>query len=224
MDIADDRIERRTVAVEVARALRERILKGRYAANEFIRQEEVAHQLGVSRLPVREALAQLESEGLVIREKHRGFLVPELSVSEIKEIYDLRLMIEPYLLGEAIDNMTAAHLRTVKDVVRRSREAGKDTAAWATLNVEFHHRLYSLADRPLVLQVLENLLVRADRYLKMQRVLSDATRAESDAQHQRILDLVAKGQKNEAINALQEHIAWNAKDVQHSVDGLTKDD
>ena len=219
MEEVAERIERNTTAVEVTRILRERILKGRYPANSFIRQELIAQELGVSRLPVREALAQLEAEGLVIREKYRGALVPELSMTEIQEIYDLRLMIEPYLLREAIARMTPGQLATLKDVIHRSRQA-EDTTAWAGLNVDFHRSLYAMADRPLAMQLLENLLVRADRYLKMQQFLSAETQAESDAQHQRILDFVAARDVEGATQALRDHILWNAGDVRNTLVGL----
>jgi DNA-binding GntR family transcriptional regulator len=221
-DVAE-RIERNTTAAEVTRILRERILKGRYPPNSFIRQELIAQELGVSRLPVREALAQLEAEGLVIREKYRGALVPALSMTEIQEIYDLRLMIEPYLLRGAIARMTPQHIATLGEIVTRSRSA-EDTAIWAGLNVDFHRTLYALAERPLAMQLLENLLVRADRYLKMQQFLSTDTQAESDAQHQRILEHVAAGDVDAATEALRDHIQWNAGDVRNTLVGLSAAD
>ena len=219
MDVLE-RIERSTTAVEVTRILRDHILKGRYPPNSFIRQELIAQELGVSRIPVREALAQLEAEGLVIREKFRGALVPELSVTEIQEIYDLRLMIEPYLLREATTRMTPAHIAELREIVERSRRA-EDVALWAGLNVDFHRTLYRFAERPLAMQVLENLLVRADRYLKMQRFLSAETQSESDAQHQRILEFVAASDTDAAAGALRDHIAWNAGDVLNTIGGLS---
>jgi DNA-binding GntR family transcriptional regulator len=206
------KLERSTTAIEVARVLKQRILAGHYAENQFIRQELIAQELGVSRIPVREALAQLETEGLVIREKYRGAIVPKLSVTEIEEIYALRLMIEPYLLRAAIANITHSQIDHLRDIVQRSREA-EDSSLWAGLNMEFHRMLYEAAAKPLSLQLLDNLLMRADRYLKMQRFLSTQTQEESDAEHQRILDSVIAGDADAAVESLNAHIRWNATDV-----------
>jgi DNA-binding GntR family transcriptional regulator len=67
------------------------------------------------------------------------------------------------------------------------------------------------------MQVLDNLLVRADRYLKLQKFRSSTTKEESDAEHRRILELVEKKDVDGAITALKEHIAWNAEDVRESL-------
>lgn len=210
--VTDGKLSRSTTAIDVARVLKQRILAGHYAEDQFIRQELIAQELGVSRIPVREALAQLEAEGLVVREKYRGALVPKLSVTEIEEIYALRLMIEPYLLRAAIAQIGAEQIEHLKAIVDRSRET-QDMTTWAGLNMEFHRTLYEAAGKPLSLQLLDNLLMRADRYLKMQRFLSTQTQAESDAEHQRILDAVITGDADAAVDALCSHIRWNATDV-----------
>ncbi|WP_136161309.1 GntR family transcriptional regulator [Sphingomonas flavalba] len=211
-----EKLERSTTSADVARVLRRRILEGRYGEEQFIRQDVIATELGVSRIPVREALAQLESEGLVIREKYRGAIVPKLSLSEIEEIYELRGMIEPYLLAHAISNITPRQVRQLREIITRSM-ATDLVADWAGLNVDFHRKLYEVAGKPLTLQVLDNLLIRADRYLKLQNFNSLATKNESDAEHARILDLVEKRDVKAATAALRTHIRWNAEDVRQSI-------
>lgn len=210
------KLARSTTALDVTRVLKERILAGHYAEDQFIRQDLIAQELGVSRIPVREALALLEAEGLVIREKFRGAVVPRLSAAEIEEIYALRGLLEPYLLEEAIARITPEIIETLDDIVERSRRAS-DKTEWAGLNVEFHRTLYEAADRPLTLQMLDRLLVRADRYLKMQRFMSPQTQQESDAEHMRILDCIKAGDKHGALESLRQHIRWNAVDVRRTV-------
>ena len=217
--VGNAKLERRTTAVEVARILKQRILAGDYAEDQFIRQELVAQELGVSRIPVREALALLESEGLLVREKYRGAVVPKLSVNEIEQIYSLRSMIEPYLLQHAAANITDAQIEELEQIIARSRRAASE-AEWLDLNIAFHRTLYESADKPLVLQMLDNLLTRADRYLKMQRSLSPQTQEESDAEHQRILERLAARDAEGAVAALRGHIKWNAQDMQRAVDLL----
>ena len=91
-------ISRQTLATMTVDSLRESILRGRYPEGQPLRQDAIAEQLGVSRIPVREALRQLESEGLVTFSPHKGAVVSTLSVGEIEELFELRAIIEADLV------------------------------------------------------------------------------------------------------------------------------
>lgn len=214
---AAERLERSTTANDVTDVLRRRILEGRYRDDQFIRQDVVATELGVSRIPVREALAKLEAEGLVIRVKYRGALVTSLSFREIEEIYELRAMLEPYLLQQAIARITKDQIKQLRKIAEKARKTTA-IADWAGMNVDFHRTLFEAAESPIALQVLENLLVRADRYLKLQHLQSTTTKAESDAQHIAILELVEARDVKGAVEALQQHIRWNAEDLRQLIE------
>src|ERR1043166_1378508 len=95
-------LQRQTVAGMTVEALRERILRGDYPEGEPLRQDALADELGVSRIPVREALRQLEAEGLVTFSPHRGAVVSVLSLEEIAELFELRAEIECDLVRRAI--------------------------------------------------------------------------------------------------------------------------
>jgi DNA-binding GntR family transcriptional regulator len=205
-------VSRTPTATEVADVLRKRILAGQYREDGFIRQESIARELGVSRIPVREALAQLEGEGLVVREKYRGAMVPKLSSEEIQEVFELRAMLEPYLLRNAFHKIAGPQLAVLRDIMQRAR-AMKNISEWAGLNVEFHRTLYYAADKPVASQILENLLVRADRYLKLQTLSTASTIAESDRQHETILNFIESGDVEGAVAALRQHIDWTADDA-----------
>src|SRR3954462_13718603 len=103
-------IQRQTIASMTVEALRERILRGDYPDGEPLRQDALADELGVSRIPVREALRQLEAEGLVTFNPHRGAVVSTLSLEEIEELLELRADIECELLRRAIPSTTAPDL------------------------------------------------------------------------------------------------------------------
>src|ERR1700739_2717322 len=91
-----------------ADAIRLAILRGQLAPGQVLKQEELAKQFGLSRAPVREALRQLEAEGLVISYPHRGTVVAELSPEEIEEVFFIRITLETTVLQLAVPRMTEA--------------------------------------------------------------------------------------------------------------------
>src|SRR5689334_25063716 len=99
-------LRRQTLTTMTADAIRERILRGRYPEGEPLRQDAIGAELGVSRIPVREALRQLEAEGLVTFNPHRGAVVSTLSLKQIQELFELRAEIEGDLIRRAIPHMT----------------------------------------------------------------------------------------------------------------------
>ncbi|MDR7541769.1 MAG: GntR family transcriptional regulator, partial [Armatimonadota bacterium] len=90
----------------VADVLREAILRGILLAGQQLRQDEIARELGVSHIPVREALRQLEAEGLVRLRPYRGFEVSELSPEEVEELYEIRIPLECQALRLAFPHLT----------------------------------------------------------------------------------------------------------------------
>src|SRR3954467_10285202 len=99
-------LRRRTLTTMTADAIRERILRGHYPEGLPLRQDAIGAELGVSRIPVREALRQLEVEGLVTFNPHRGAVVSTLSLKQIRELFELRADIEGDLIFRAVANMT----------------------------------------------------------------------------------------------------------------------
>jgi len=98
-------------------ALREKILRGEYPEGAPLRQDTLAAELGVSRIPVREALRQLEAEGLVTFVPHFGAVVSSLSLSEIKELFELRALLETDLLRRAIPRIREEDLDRADEIL-----------------------------------------------------------------------------------------------------------
>ena len=99
-------IEHKTRTQLVVEAIREKILSGEIKAGEALRQAALAEYLNVSRIPVREALLQLEAEGLVNFEAHKGATASEVSSKQVDEIFELRALLEAELLKYSIKNLT----------------------------------------------------------------------------------------------------------------------
>ena len=192
-------IRRQTLTSMTADALRERILRGRYPEGEPLRQDAIGAELGVSRIPVREALRQLEAEGLVTFNPHRGAVVSTLSLKQIQELFELRAEIEGDLIRRAIPHMTAedhARAAEILDAYEVALHAGQVTV-WGALNWQFHSTLYAPADRELTMSIVSKLHQHSDRYLRMQLAL---THGESRARHEHRA-IAAAARKREAAKA-----------------------
>ncbi|HRF50266.1 MAG TPA: GntR family transcriptional regulator [Anaerolineales bacterium] len=195
----------RTLPEQVADRVREAILAGRYRGGDPLRQEELAAQLGVSRIPVREALRQLEAEGFVVVNPRRGASVATLSAAEAIEIYDMRIGLETRLLRLALPRLTAADLEQAEaGLMEIDRET--DPARWGALNWAFHAALYAPAERPRMLTTIKGLHDNVDRYLRI--YLAPAERqALSQAQHRALVVACRRGAHAEALQVLEQHLA-----------------
>src|ERR1700752_924690 len=137
-------VQRQTIASMTVVALRERILRGDYPEGEPLRHDAVADELGVSRIPVREALRQLEAEGLVTFSPHRGAVVSSLSLDEIDELFELRAEIECDLVLRAVPLITEKQLKRATDLLDEFEAAlaAGEASRWGQLNWHFHAALY----------------------------------------------------------------------------------
>lgn len=200
-------IQRQTLTGMTLEALRERILRGEFPEGEPLRQDAIAEELGVSRIPVREALRQLEAEGLVTFNPHRGAVVSSLSIADIEELFALRARLESQLLRRAVPLLTRADFERAEEILDEYDVAFRDreVAAWGDLNWQFHSTLYSAAKRPVTMGVVERLHLHANRYARMQLAL---THGESRAQdeHRAILAAARKRTPARASSLLTAHI------------------
>jgi len=147
---ASPRFTRRTITDQVTEDLRARILSGDFPAGFQLRQDAIAGEYNVSRIPVREALQRLDAEGLVTFQPHKGAIVSQLSLDEIEELFEVRKLLECELLRHAVPRLTPADLKSVEDILLVYDEAFRsgDVAKWGELNREFHDRLYRASNRP----------------------------------------------------------------------------
>lgn len=196
---------RTQVVVEV---LREKILSGDIAAGEPLRQSALAEELNVSRIPVREALLQLEAEGLVKFEAHKGATATVLSAAQVTELFELRAMIETDLLAKAIPNLQEEDIVLAEKVLEQLESAFKHENAigsWSELNTQFHTYLYKPANRPHTLEVVHGLNTNCDRYIRLQLLLTGGIpRAEQE--HRDLLAHCKNKDIAKATDLLRTHI------------------
>ena len=199
----------------VVETLREKILSGEIKAGQPLRQAALADELNVSRIPVREALLQLEAEGLVAFEPHKGATATELSASQVDELFELRAMLESELLASSLPNISDEMLDQASDILARLNKAlDKENAAntWSELNSSYHNCLYSGATKPQTQDLVNTLNKNADRYIRMHLLWAGGI-SKAESEHNDLLRYCkAKDVKN-AVAMLKQHILGSRDEI-----------
>lgn len=194
--------------------LRRRILAGEFPEGHALRQDALADELGISRIPVREAFRQLAAEGLVTIHPHRGAVVSALSPDDIAELFDLRALLEPDLVRRAVPRQTEADRAEAERILAeyaRAIERG-DVNAWGELNTEYHLALYRPAGRPQSLAIARMLLANTDRYTRLQLALAGGTER-AQIEHAELLRLCRAGAAEDAARLARRHVLDVKRDL-----------
>jgi DNA-binding GntR family transcriptional regulator len=196
-----------TRATAAAKELRRRILEGEYPGGMQLRQAALARELGISRIPFREALIQLEAEGLVQLEAHKGAVVAAISADDVEELFEVRALLEPYLLERSAPLLTEADFAELNAILEEYSEELRRShvGRWGELNTLLHSLLYRHAGRPRTLAIVDQLLQSTDRFTRMQLYYTDG-RARAEREHAKIVRLCAAGKYAKAARALHDHI------------------
>lgn len=197
-------IRRQTTVTLVADELRRRIMAGAIPEGQQLRQEALAADLGVSRIPVREALRQLEAEGFVSIASHRGAVVSKLSLDEIAELFELRIRLECWLLGLAVPQMRGSDLEEAEAALE-TMISNRKIENWGQLNWQFLAALYGPSGRTATLRILRRISENMDRYIRLQISLTSG-QLKAHREHKQLLQLCRAGNVSRAVATLEEHI------------------
>ncbi len=200
-------LERHTVVETAAIELRRRILSGAFGEGEALRQDALAEEFGISRIPIREAFRQLAAEGLVTIHPHRGVVVSSLSPDEIAELFDLRALLEPDLIRHAVPRQAEADWQDAARILADYAAAIErgDLNAWGELNTEYHMALYRPAARPQTLALVRMLLVNTDRFTRLQLAVAGGTQR-AMREHAELLSLCRQGAADAAAEFAHRHV------------------
>lgn len=196
--------------------IREAILQGLFPPGQRLNLDSIAAQLGVSRMPVRASLRQLEGEGLVRIHPHRGVTVSVLQPDEVAEIYELRILLESYLLERAMPHLTDEVLQDLRSTAE-AMEGADNLADGLELRKQFYERLYSLANRPRALAEAKHLRGSVGRYLLLLRV------AEEHGGHPSLLAHLEAGDLDAGKQWLSHHLTQVSTELQKMVGQSTPD-
>ncbi|WP_206078330.1 GntR family transcriptional regulator [Poseidonocella sp. HB161398] len=194
----------RTATQHVEAALRDAILSGRLPGGTPLRQEELAQAFGVSRMPVREALRQLEAQALLDFVPHKGAVVTEISAADAADLYAIRMALEPACLERSIPHLQPEDLAAAAELLEEM-DLNADPGRMGELNRRFHLVLYSRAGQPKLLALTENALSSFDRYLRFH--LAAHGRAHlSQEEHRDMLEAARAGDIPRATRVLRRHL------------------
>lgn len=189
----------------VLKMVRDAILDGTLAGGVRLIQADIAAQLDVSITPVREALRDLAGEGLVVFDPHRGSRVRSFDLEEVREIYELRMALEPIFVARTIDKVTEDDLAQAEDLLAQMKEAD-NTSAWSELNRQFHATFALHETTSRLAQILAGLRDNAAAYVNFSLGASAERRAESDDEHAQLIELYRKKDLDGTIALTVQHL------------------
>ncbi|WP_216320635.1 GntR family transcriptional regulator [Deinococcus aestuarii] len=197
----------RTVKTSLVNVLRDEIVRGTFGPGERLRLEELAARFEVSTMPIREALSTLESEGLVTIQPHRGAQVTRFSADEIREIYEMRAVLEELATVKAVPHLTAGDFARLEALVAEMEhpEGQFDMARFSQNNMEFHRIIYDRAGRPHLAAQIRDLRYRVQHYLH-KHLESTNYSLSGNVEHGRLVGLMRAGKAGDAGREMHHHI------------------
>lgn len=185
-------------------AVRDAILIGELKPGEPVSLKQIAEKLGVSTMPVRESLRQLEAQGLVTFASQRKILITKLTLEDLKEFYWIRIPLEIRAFQRNFEHLDQNEIKMLKVLQEKMSKKGIREAEWNKVNREFHMILYGADKSPVLKGVLSWLWMNVAPYLAIfarSSALEDANRA-----HLELIDLIEKKEGKKAARVLQKHL------------------
>lgn len=204
-----NRFERpNTVAEQVYEYLRGELFAGNIEPGRWLREQEVAEALQVSRTPVREAIRRLAQEGLMVFSTNRGAQVRPLKLTEAEEVYAVRARLESMAAGLAAKNSAPADVAGLREQLSFMAELEYDDfVGQIRADNEFHLSIATLSDNEVLAEMVQRLNDRVTRAKVVTRDVNVSVLARS--QHELIVDAIASGDEAAAEEAMRRHIVMN---------------
>jgi DNA-binding GntR family transcriptional regulator len=210
------RIPRDRAVDAVYNVLRQAILSSMMKPGERLNVEELAEKLGVSLTPVRQAIQQLANEGLIEIKPRSGTFVASLSVRDVEETFDIRCALECLAAEKAVGHVSREDIKRLKELLKSLRKSirnEEDRKTHERDNLEFHRVVIRASGNQRLAEMYEEL----NAHIKIARIHRGeadwpSRQAEEQAEHERIVAALVKGDATEVVNAMRQHI-HRAKDA-----------
>ena len=198
-------LKKETLEMQVYRELRSAIIQGRLVRGERLIQDILATQFGTSRIPVRDALKRLETEGLVTIDERGSYIVHVFGSEDIEEVYGLRLLLEPYAAGQAVEQMTESDFDELATLEQEMRGAAqrRDIERYVYLNQSFHITLYEFSRQRRLLVMIKSLW---SGLLPLTPIAIPGQLERSVNEHRQLLRALQERWHDAVIELIQAHI------------------
>ncbi|MGE5263512.1 MAG: GntR family transcriptional regulator [Acidobacteriota bacterium] len=195
----------RTVKDQLVQALRDEIIRGNLHPGQYLRQEDLAERFEVSTMPIREALRDLEADGLVTIYPHRGAIVCSLSPEDLEDIYDTRALLEEMATRLAVPRLSETTFDEMSAILDELDHHLKDVLIAVNLNHRFHSTLYAASGRQHLCELQQVLRRRTHHYLYAYiTCLGDMPQAQ--AEHRAILEACRRRNAEQAAAITRDHV------------------
>lgn len=187
-------------------AIKNKILRCQYESNGFLNETALMEELQVSRTPIREALTRLEQEGLVTVLPKKGVMVRTLTINEINQSFEARMLLEPFIIRKDLKYLDLKKLHEIRDKSEELIESALDPEQFALLDDRFHRLLAQGCSNLYFRNMLAHIF---DQHMRI-RVLSGSDiwerHKEAAKEHQKIIDLIFMGERDKAGDAMLFHL------------------
>lgn len=194
-----------TAEEEAYSYLLDAICKGQYRTGDRLIAEDIATDIGMSRMPVREAFRRLAAEGLVTLRPNRGAIVSGLNIEEMREVFEMRSALEGLAIRLAVPKLTERHLARLERQLDEMDDYRDDSAEWVSRHRAFHEYLCSLAERPRLMRQINALYSVIEPHMRLWLQHVDKPMSARE-EHSVILDALRTGDAREAERVICEHI------------------
>ncbi|MEU1300180.1 GntR family transcriptional regulator [Streptomyces shenzhenensis] len=209
---------------DLASQIRDRIMTGEIPIGAQLRQAELASNFGVSRTPIREALRQLQTGGLIEVLPHRGAVVRVPAPWEVRESYEVRAELEALAAARAVSRITRAQIDDLRAANKKmfdasaaaAQDPASDTPAHQQNNDLFHTLISSISGNARLTKTIDDINTTFPRNVSAQLVVTDARHREENFQeHERIIDALAAGDTAQAAKEMREHVIKAGEQLAH---------
>ncbi|QRI63855.1 GntR family transcriptional regulator [Shinella sp. PSBB067] len=199
-----------TAEEEAHRHIQQALRLGRYKPGERLIAEDIAAEIGTSRMPVREAFRRLAADGLVVLRPNRGCIVAGLTLDELYEVFEIRSVLEGLAVRLAIHRIDEEVLDELERLLERMERAGQSGSSdWVVRHQEFHGRIYALSGRPKLIRQIAALHVVIEPYMRIWFDYVDKPLS-SREEHAALIAALRSGDARHAEQVMQDHILGTA--------------
>jgi len=186
------------------------IRSGRYRAGDRLIPEEIAAEIGMSRMPVREAFQRLAADGLVVIRPNRGCIVAGLSLDEIYETFEIRSVLEGLAVRLAMPKIDGEVLAELERILDKMESSGRSASSdWVMQHQQFHSQIYSLSGRPKLIRQIAQLHVVIEPYLRIWFDYADKPLSAHE-EHRVVIEALRSNDPDRAETAMRNHILGTA--------------